>query len=593
MSRTNTDGEAHVHAWIAAPALLYVALRAWLVPPVHDECASLVWFVQPREWLPGHAHWDANDHYLSTGIGIVLHRLLGDGFPVLRLGSVLAYVAYALAGRRLGAQASAGLPRGLFWAAWCWCPFLLDFFSLFRGYGIAMAAWSWALVHLLALVERWRMRELAAAMACALIANASIIALVPPWALLLALLFALAPEATRGRARARARVAWLLLGALPLAAGVRLGLELQQRGLLYHGSTEGLLKVTVEPLVRLVLGSDHPALVALVVLLMAGSLVTTAVHAWCTRSWRSPAVVLAVLFWGDLLGRSALAQLKGVNFPEDRAALHLLPEALLMLAISIRQAAGRWPRAQVLAAVFVWPLAFAFLDLNLDHTRLWREQSVPLRFVDKVAERERAAGRALCIGGHHQLALVWPMMARRAGLRSALHTTEFPHGLDEVRIADHRHLEPAAAGFRVIDHAPGPGLWLLERERPLDAPSGIATATLPQQGPAEFVELLNLPDSLLHGGPLRIGMSVACAVEPLPPDLALVWEVNVAGGIKRTYESLQLGALRERWDGDTLRAVRHHRPGPDDARAVWYLYNPRLAPLRIGAGVVHVARLGE
>jgi len=585
------DSDARIHAWIAAPALLYVLLRAWLVPPVHDECASMVWFVQPGEWLPGRAHWDANDHYLSSGIGILLHRLFGDSFPALRLGSVLAYCAYALAGRRLGALLPAGLPRGLFWAAWCWCPFLLDFFSLFRGYGIAMAAWSWALVFLLALVERWRMRDLVATMACALIANASIIALVPPWALLLVLLFALALAANRTKARARAIVVWLLLGVLPLAAGVALGLALQQRGLLYHGSTAGLLQVTVAPLARLVLGSDHPALLALLALLMVGSLITTVVQAWYARSWQGPAVVLAVLFWGDLLGRSVLAHLKGVNFPEDRAALHLVPEALLMLGITIREVSIRWPRAQVLSAVFAGPLVVACIDMNLDHTRLWREQSVPVRFVDKVAERERTAGRPLCIGGHHQLALVWPLMARQAGIRPALHTVEFPHGLDDLRIADQRHLDMAAAGFRVIDHAPGPGLWLLERARPLNVRTIVEAALPVQQGPAEFVELLNLPDSLLHGGPLRIDMSVACAVEPLPPDLALVWEVNTAGGAKRVYESLQLGAWRAQWAGDTLRAARYHQPAAADERVVWYLYNPRRVPLATGRGTLRVARL--
>lgn len=584
-----TDSDVRIHAWIAAPALLYVLLRAWLVPPVHDECASMVWFVQPGEWLPGSAHWDANDHYLSSGIGILLHRLFGDSFPALRLGSVLAYCAYAFAGRRFGVHLPAGLPRGLFWAAWCWCPFLLDFFSLFRGYGIAMAAWSWALVFLLALVDRWCTRDLLGAMACAVVANGSIIALVPPWALLLAVLLVLVLSATRGVARARAIAAWLLLGALPLAGGVALGLAFQERGLLYHGSTAGLLQVTVAPLARLVLGSDHPAVLGLLALLMVGSLITTVLQAWCARSWRSPAVVLAVLFWGDLLGRSVLAHLKGVNFPEDRAALHLVPEALLMLGITMREVAIRWPRAQVLSVVFAWPLAVTFIDLNLDHTRLWREQSVPGRFVDKVAERERMAGRPLCIGGHHQLALVWPLMARKAGLHSVLNTVEFPHGLDDLRIADQRHLD--VAGFRVIDHAPGPGLWLLERARPLNVRTVHEGTVQPMQGPAEFVELLNLPDSLLHGDPLRMDVSVACSATPLPPDLALVWEVNTAGGAKRVYESLQLGAWRAQWAGDTLRAARYHQPAMADERVVWYLYNPRRVPLTAGPGALRVARL--
>ena len=54
---------------LAALAGLYVVLRAALVPWVHDECASLFWFVERGEFLPWKAHWDANNHVLSSAIG--------------------------------------------------------------------------------------------------------------------------------------------------------------------------------------------------------------------------------------------------------------------------------------------------------------------------------------------------------------------------------------------------------------------------------------------------------------------------------------------------------------------------------------------
>ena len=53
----------------------YVIARAALVPMVHDECASVLWFVQPGEWLPYQAHWDANNHFLGSGIGALLYHV--------------------------------------------------------------------------------------------------------------------------------------------------------------------------------------------------------------------------------------------------------------------------------------------------------------------------------------------------------------------------------------------------------------------------------------------------------------------------------------------------------------------------------------
>ena len=62
---------------LVAGVFVYVALRALLVPMVHDECASVVWYAQPVEWLPYDAHWDANNHFLSSGLGALCYRVFG------------------------------------------------------------------------------------------------------------------------------------------------------------------------------------------------------------------------------------------------------------------------------------------------------------------------------------------------------------------------------------------------------------------------------------------------------------------------------------------------------------------------------------
>ena len=585
--------EDRIRMGVVGGAFLYVLLRALLVPPIHDECASLIWFVWPGEWLPGQAHWDANNHYLSTAIGIGLHRLLGGGIEAVRLGSVLAFIAYLFAGIRLARQFGNGTLRLCFIAAWSWCPFVLDLFALFRGYGLALAAWSWALVHALELMRTGTLRKLIAMLLAAVVANMAIVALVPPWAELVALAPVLMMGGTPGRAAWGRKhwAAWVLLGVAPLAALARLAVELQERGLLYHGRTDGLVEVTVASLARLVLGSDHGPLLVAVVAVVLAAIATLVLGKRRSPGWSTPGGLVALLMLLDLLGRVVLARAFGINYPEDRAAVHLVPEALLLIAFAVQEASARWPRVRhARALLLVFPL-ISLWDLNVDHTRLWPEQSIPRRFVERIVLAERKGETPLVVGGHHQLVLCWSVLAGQMGSTAQLQSDGFPAGLQDWRIVDARHIDAARPGYRVADHARGPGLWLLERARPLRRQRLLDRELPATKGSPEFLELIALPDSLQKAGALRIGLHMALAAEPLSPDLALVWEVNAEDGAKLRYGSRQVSALLA--GGDALRLELPYDPLPGSRRAVFYLYNPQRALLHAGPGQLRIDRVGE
>lgn len=89
----------------------------------------------------------ANTHWLNSFFLEVLNRLFGDAPGWLRLHSVLAFPFFALAIYHLG-QLINGIPgRLLFYALVLLNPYVLDFFSLARGYGLAMTFQAWSLVY--------------------------------------------------------------------------------------------------------------------------------------------------------------------------------------------------------------------------------------------------------------------------------------------------------------------------------------------------------------------------------------------------------------------------------------------------------------
>jgi hypothetical protein len=281
-----------------------------------------------------------------------------------------------------------------------------------------------------------------------------------------------------------------------------------------------------------------------------------------------------------------------VNYPEDRSGIHFVPLVILAVAMAADELCqGRIFMRWSAAVLWALPLRSLIL-LNLDHTVLWPEQSVPSRFVLKADQLQHEMGRPLLVGGYHQLALAWPMQTRLCEVSPmSLQTEDFPAGLHDLRIVDGRFLQQALPGYRVIDSAAGPGLWILERTRPLHPEETWRTSTEPRAGSDEFFELAQPPDSLLRRTPTLLELTVPVQLDRVPPDLSLVAEVNDAQGGKLFYRAVALGTLAPHWAMDTLQQTYTLPAFPTAARVVLYVYNPRKVAVELGGAQVRLSRL--
>jgi hypothetical protein len=560
---------------LAALAGSYVVLRAALVPWVHDECASLYWFVERGEFLPWKAHWDANNHVLSSAIGTAVYRLAGLGLFASRIGSVLAFAAYAWAAYHLGRRLQEPLVRWCLWAALLACPFVIEFFSLFRGYGLELAFWLVALEGLLRLVDQWRTRDLVITLAALFLANAAVLALLPIWALIvtaLTFIFLRRWSSLPVGARVGRSTSVVLLGFVPLIVGALIAFALRERGLLYHGSTDGFRAVTVSSLLHYTFAAE-----GLFAHLLVGALAVLALLPLLFRvEGRGPLLVLALVLWAEVCARIAMAQWLGVNFPKDRAAVHLVPLFVLVLAYALdvaaqRKAMMRWGAIALLA----FPLR-ALSTLNTSVTSIWPEQSVPHELLERMAVSDGALPPI--IGAYHQLQLVVPYGARVHGLKvPPIHWEGFPHERYDQLLVDERIGDADRNGFDTITRAPVSGLMLMERARPLQWTGEVAYDIANPDPQQEFVELWRgdtLTDSLDRVLEVQgtLGSSGAFA----GPEL--VATVKGPGG-DLYYQPLPFALERPVWNGE-----RFHRrilvpAKPEATSRVVYIWNVHRQPL--------------
>ncbi|WP_276484621.1 hypothetical protein [Paraflavitalea pollutisoli] len=121
----------------------FIWSHAWGMDMTHDEAYSF-YLVKTNYFraMPG----SANTHWLNSFFMLIWHSLLGDAPGLLRLHSVLAFPFFAWAVFLLGKHIDGAMGRIAFYALVLFNPYVLDFFSLARGYGLAMTFQAWSIV---------------------------------------------------------------------------------------------------------------------------------------------------------------------------------------------------------------------------------------------------------------------------------------------------------------------------------------------------------------------------------------------------------------------------------------------------------------
>ena len=455
---------------LACAAWAYVIARAFLVPVAHDEAGAFHMFVLTGDFVPFVTGWNAGNHLTQDALAQVSYFLFGESLIGLRMWSVLSFLLYAWYLWRCGPWFRSSMVRRCTWAALLCVPFMIEFFSLARGYGLAMAFWSMTIFHTTRYLQERAYRDLLFALAGLALSLWSLLSMLMILAGVLAALAAFVLRDGSLRRSPRRLVPIVLLGVVPWAAAVLFALGLKQNGALYAGTGAGYFQGTLASVAGQLMDSwSAPWALVLALLMLSGAAL------WTTRmdgpESREPAIavrlLLAVLSI-DAIGQTLSSILLGSRLPTDRAALYLVQPMLMLVALSVEMIGARWSWARVLAAgLLLLPLREA-RRANVDFAASWPDQAIPAEFYRIVAERQKRTDRPLIVGAQEFRAKsTWAFGSHAHGLRlNALDQFEFPQPVCDLLMIDTTG-DPAPAGFRTIAKGGGGRIDLMERTEPL------------------------------------------------------------------------------------------------------------------------------
>ncbi|MFN6117833.1 MAG: ArnT family glycosyltransferase [Flavobacteriales bacterium] len=566
---------------LVACTFFYVCLRAVHVPFTHDEAVSFFQYARTGAFQPGFAHWDAGNHLLSSAFGHLAYLGFGMSPGAIRTGSVLCYLLYAFYVWRVRSWALNALVRNVIGITLLLTPFLLDFFSLFRGYGPSLAFALMGMYHLVRYsVQRTRPHLVWGVIAFSLAGLASLnILLFWMQALGLFALFAVI-HVVPLRTKAMHLSILALLGLPPLGYSIWYGEELKLRNMLYYGSDEGLVKGTLASLSRLVLGSDPwPLLVSiglLMVLAMTVAFASLNKGAAQDERWM-PLRILALCLLGELVGRTLLWELKGVLYPIDRTASHLVLFSLLLFALALDRMAMRTSIiGYAVLVLLVLPMR-TMKGLNLERTVLWPEEHFDETLFAAFDERRSRSERPLLVSGWNQYDIPWLYARELAHPELAPVTTEgYPLPQADLVLLSALHTK-RPKGYEVIYKSEDTLVQLLERREPLQLELIGDTAISIVDGSGSFFDLWTLPVARAGGRPLIVELTLHLTTMGKDPVFQLVSDAKRADGAAIMYEALDLHRVHQQWNADTLHMVRHFPAitAPDWAKLYLWMINGR------------------
>jgi len=363
----------------------YSVYRAVHLSLVHDESLSYAIVAQDAAW-----RYTANNHRLNTAAMDWAYHHMGGSEWSLRLANVLAHLIYLAAGllilRKLNAWAAILLGFGLLNLN----PFLLDFFGLARGYGIAG---GFSLLSLLLLQQAWddfgttKGRAFlflsSVAMALAVLGNFSWLNLQLAF-LAVALILILADFRT-SKARSWRYLAFVVsflalnIGSVYYVSGILL--ELHSFGGLDAGSDRGFIQGTFGSLAQYYLYDANHEGTARDVLLYSVLMAVGIAGLWLIRCIiRERRVDFSgVLF--SILVLACLAPVSehiffGTMFPADRSALYYVPLIAVFMASVVNgletRASGVRFAVSAACAILTAAMLLNFAQTaNLKRTLIW------------------------------------------------------------------------------------------------------------------------------------------------------------------------------------------------------------------------------
>lgn len=575
--------------------LLYTILRAIYVPLVHDEATTFFYYIESANFLPFLAHWDANNHILNSALSSLSYHVFGQHEWVLRLPSVLFLLLYLFFVFKISQLLKNSFLRVMFVIALLGSHYMIEFFSLSRGYGMSMALLLGAIYYAYLFMSSEQMRYFVYSTILMILACLANLTLFNTFLLLnlyfILFIFIRMPQVLKfGRF-------WLIVAIITFFTVLFLiyGLELKNRGLLYYGGLSGFWDMSVNTLLLYLTGEYIMSGIVLILLCLV------LVYLWIKQILPLKPIsrfidsyfLFPYLLFGNVVITLVLGYVFNTNFPEDRTGLYFYPLFVIALFVTLDRAS--LVRLKYTALVFVYfPLHFLF-SINFSHHSFWFMERMPETFYQKMASVSQDSLPST-LGGYFSDEAVWAFNRPKYHLNTNVQWSDFQTNIADYAIYRHARNQVIPPMYDTLLYDPISKKTLLQRHTFLNKYHlfNVDSIHMPKNFSDEYFNFYQ-EDSISHlyHKNLYVLFDFDLITEASYFPSFLVISASNRQGQDLIYERIQLHWYFHPQDKH-VRLAMYSPKIPDEAtKLTLYLWNIEKKPFEIQHGKVSIFELSE
>ncbi|NPD44612.1 MULTISPECIES: hypothetical protein [unclassified Lentimicrobium] len=539
---------------------LYLAIRAFMVPLVHDEVATFFYYVQKGVFLPPHAHWDANNHLLNSLLSYFSYSFFGSSEFSLRLSNLIFFPVFFFFVYRISNLLRNPVLKWTFFITFIFAHNFIEYFALSRGYGMSMALLFASIYYVFQVFKKGELKYYIFSTLFISLAISANLTLVNTGILISSILgfhIILNYKENQLHHSIKAIIIILVSGIIPLILAGKLLLQFKAKGLLYYGTLDGFWELTVRSLVKLILGQESWMAEVIIAFFSLAIIIL-----FLYRIFKSPSLkelwkvefIFLYLLVGNFAAVMIMSYLLQVNFPEDRTGLYFFPffmGSLIFLWDSVWERMNHYVRFLLMLPFLFFPIHF-LMSLNISHSSFWRKELIPQRFYDAILEGKNIIGENPSIGAYQIRTLCFAYQNySHGGLLNQIQSSHYPELISDFQIVDLSKHEEWLTYYDLLGTEPISNLSLLKRKAKLEA-SLIAEKSISNKGQIEnaFYNIYRGSFENIDESSLKINLKVKLTTEESPFIGRIVAELRDLDNKLLEYESIALDWNRGNWKKD-------------------------------------------
>lgn len=560
---------------------VYLFLRAIHVPVLHDEIATFFYYIQSDNYLPPSAHWDANNHLLNSFLANISYHLIGSSPLSLRLPNVLSYGIYFYAAFKIASRIKGTFLRWSLLLAFVCSHYIFEYFGESRGYGLSMAFLLLA-IHFYMTFTQVKNHKYALLTVFALFlgtsANLSLIICSAMIISSIGLIWILEREKlTRQKITS---LFLLVLTSLPFLYLVKFSFGLKEKGALYYGGTAGLYEITLKSTIQVFIGQYSLFLGAFIVIIFYLLLLSTCfqfIKKGRLFSLLNTENIFQTLLIISIIAIYAMFYFLSINFPEDRAAMHLV--ILFIGGVAFASDKLNTKIGLILGVLLLYFPSYFMLNLSLRESVFSSEERTSQIIYDYISNAERDTKFPVTVSGYQTQEFCWYYMNHSAGgTEGKLHKNN-SDGFDaDFKIVHSLKLVDSSI-FQYYDlvlEDKATELLLFERKNRLSKLMINESEIIPYNGSDEFYNLCELSVDSLENKTLYIGGEFTLNAERKPFVAWLAASIFDINNEVVYQEYIALDWLRKDYDGsntNVLQGTLLHNIPKDAKTLKFYIWN--------------------